>query len=395
MNNETPPQAPSGSSTAFINPYRPGKRKKTGVRCAYVAKYNTERLQAGERCKETTADGRSYCSKHRTCYEARMQDNMLNVSETPPRPNIGRTSVSPVNVKPCSLGKRVTCPKCFALMFDFEKAARSRQDEPVFNLCCNGGRLADIPLYPALPIELQALMNSQTPDAAYFRHNIRAFNTLLSFASVNADSNPQLPSRNQNVFTYSISADVNHIISDVSLNPATARFGGIYFFEPTQQLDIRRTIMPDVLRNAQDTVERLQAMVMRVNPFAIQYRNMSSILQQSPRTHFYLHMTLSEAANSAAQDDVAALVQEYSSIADKHILLRLVNNGPIRYKIVKPTSEFCDPLCYPLLLPFGTSGWTPEMARERHGGGRPVSVAEFYRYISRIKRCLAIMKLSL
>ena len=341
-------------------------------------------MSVGQKCKKSTYEGRRYCPDHLDCYEARNQASLLNVAETLPRPNIGRYTMTLANVKPCNLGERIVCPKCSALMFDFEQSAASRKDVPAFNLCCKNGRLADIQVYPCLPNELQALLSDESQEAVYFCRNIRAINTLLSFASVNSESNPQLPSHNRGVFTYSISADVNHVISDVALNPGNAKFGGIYFFEPRQQLDIRRNIMPDLFINAQDMIGRLQAMMLRYNPFANQYRNMSSILQQRPSTHFYLYMTLSEAMNAPAQDDVAVLIPEHSNVTKKHILLNLIDNGPVRYKIIQPSSPFYDPLCYPLLLPFGNSGWTPEMAAERRGG-RQVSVAEFYRYFFRTK----------
>lgn len=164
-----------------------------------------------------------------------------------PRPLIARLSNMLSTVEIHDLGNRIQCPYCSALEWIQERVQNSRVDTPIFNVCCGRGRLSILPVYPDLPPEFVSIMNSTHVVSTNFRSKIRAFNSILSFGSVMADEQA-IAHSSQGVFTYSVSGNIHHRISDIPNPHENARFGGIYFFEPVLQASIGASFMPNLNR---------------------------------------------------------------------------------------------------------------------------------------------------
>lgn len=80
------------------------------------------------------------------------------------------------------LGDMVQCGHCDALMFVGEQLKRSTATGlPVFGLCCNGGKITNVPKIEPDPVLLGLLLG---PDHQHFLHYIRQYNSDLSFTSV-------------------------------------------------------------------------------------------------------------------------------------------------------------------------------------------------------------------
>ncbi|XP_014773256.1 uncharacterized protein LOC106871358 [Octopus bimaculoides] len=93
----------------------------------------------------------------------------------------------------------VRCHHCNALMFIGEHTGGT-MNNPSFGICCKSGMIK-IENIPELPNELADLFLSNTPEAKYFKRNIRRFNSAMVMCSISQtlignDSYPQY--RHQN-----------------------------------------------------------------------------------------------------------------------------------------------------------------------------------------------------
>ncbi len=85
-------------------------------------------------------------------------------------------------------------------MFVHERMHPSSQEHPVFNLCCRFGKVKLPPVQPP-PVVLRNLFEDidSDGDSTFFRHNIRAINSSLAFASIEAEV-ADLPGKRVPVF---------------------------------------------------------------------------------------------------------------------------------------------------------------------------------------------------
>ena len=83
----------------------------------------------------------------------------------------------------------VVCRDCAALHWIEERvrAPGSTLANPHCNMCCDRGKVANIPPLAQPPEPLRSLLRDQTPIARAFRQNIRAYNSALAFTSLGAN----------------------------------------------------------------------------------------------------------------------------------------------------------------------------------------------------------------
>jgi hypothetical protein len=132
---------------------------------------------------------------------------------------------------------------------------------------------------PEPPPALANILNDPGPIGQEFRKNTRLYNSLLSFASMRASYDKELANRQNNgVYTYRINGEVYHTIADVGNDFHQAKFGEIYIYDPEMQLNRRRELFNDI---NEDTLGRLQAMMMEHNRYARVYQSLGAIVRNN------------------------------------------------------------------------------------------------------------------
>lgn len=81
----------------------------------------------------------------------------------------------------------------------------------VFSTCCSGGKIL-LPTISDPPLILQNLLTNENDEGKEFRHNIRAYNSSLAFASLGVNEDV-LPSKGP--YTFRIHGLVYHRIGHV------------------------------------------------------------------------------------------------------------------------------------------------------------------------------------
>ena len=151
-----------------------------------------------------------------------------------------------------------------------ERTSRSPRHTPVFNLCCHGGTII-LPELHATPPELARLLRGTDERAREFRTHIRAYNNALSFTSLGVQLDQSVADTRGGAYNFRIHGSLYHRIG--SLLPNTdadsPRFAQIYVHDPATQLETRQAVARANIRA--DTLEELQGMMYRVNPFIPQF----------------------------------------------------------------------------------------------------------------------------
>jgi hypothetical protein len=125
------------------------------------------------------------------------------------------------------------CSNCDALLFPSEinKATNSG------TICCANGKI-DIPLINQPDTEYIKLLCDNGFKGKSFRLNIRAYNSALSFASMQCNYDSILGSSRDGVYVFKISGHIYHNIGSLFPNSDTAsRNAQIYFTESIARID--------------------------------------------------------------------------------------------------------------------------------------------------------------
>lgn len=92
----------------------------------------------------------------------------------------------------------VSCVYCQAVKYDFETNT----------LCCENGRLTELPNYPDYPSQYLDLIKDPGARGREFRVNIRKYNNILSFGSVRMVYDKKMASkRDSGVYCYKINGN--------------------------------------------------------------------------------------------------------------------------------------------------------------------------------------------
>ena len=124
------------------------------------------------------------------------------------------------------------CSYCAAQMWIDERVKHSSVTRPRFGICCLHGKInLAIPRPP--PAELLALLTNRDPSnetSNNFHTNIRAYNSMFAFASIQANYEPQLANGSNGVPTFRVNGTMYHVLGSLrAAEHVDARFAQIYF----------------------------------------------------------------------------------------------------------------------------------------------------------------------
>ena len=282
------------------------------------------------------------------------------------------------------------CPHCGAKFFQQEKTTRHH-----YTKCCRQGKVRLPPIAePSLTI--RQLFSGDSPDSVHFHQHIRNYNAALAMASWNAPI-VQHPGQGPKVVT--IHGQAYHLTSPPDPPPGQPRtFAQLYVLNSRQGIR-QRLRLPENSHLRANVVECLHDELMRVNPYVHDFQYMGELMRQqqaeaAARNEIPqpVRMIIPQRRETdrrydepSATEIAAVFVGEEGgppnpTQRDIHIYLR-ENRDTVTINAISPHA---DPMTYPILFPYGDSGWHPDI-REIDADGNPnrntrVSMAQFYAY---------------
>ena len=262
------------------------------------------------------------------------------------------------------------CQGCSALHFRGETSAKG-----FFSSCCDKGKVSLPPLDPT-PNVLTELFNAHET----FMPFIRAYNSVLSFASIGANVDERLIERTGGIYTYRIHGSMYHRLG--SLLPETGQqpaFVQLYFYDTSHEVDNRMHYMNKLDK---DTLIVLQNMIRSVNRFYTFFKQAldeETLVDSSTSTIELpgqnVAMRIVETAemdlrryNCPSSSEVAVIVpDQLAGIRDIRVSVR---GGHIQ-SISELNPEY-SPLAYVLLFPTGSpAGWHDYMIQSGPNASLP------------------------
>ncbi|KAJ1686825.1 hypothetical protein LUZ63_010753 [Rhynchospora breviuscula] len=168
------------------------------------------------------------------------------------------------------------CPKCHALYWYEERCrSASRVGEPVYNLCCRGGRVSLPPIDPT-PSPLSELLDPLNgPDSRHFLQSIRMYNSMFAFTSMGVEVDETV-NFSRGPYVFRVSGQLCHLIG--SLLPdddSPPRFAQLYMYDTENEIANRlnhfsadRSSVPRL-----HIVQALKDMLDQYNPYVQGFRS--------------------------------------------------------------------------------------------------------------------------
>ncbi|KAL6557613.1 hypothetical protein OROMI_017963 [Orobanche minor] len=274
--------------------------------------------------------------------------------------------IEDIPLRAWSLPFSTPCPFCGAFLYLREPKG----------FCCLSGQISLA--LPTMPHKLWNLYTSlDSADAVHFRKRCRIYNNTTAFSSLGITYDESLAKSNKGIYSLRIQGAVYHFIRDLIPAEGPGRQLQLYFYEPENELQNRLSQSRDLqLHILQHIVE-----LMRRNPYALFFRG----LQELPNLHEYNIVLRADPSldmriyNLPTVNQVAAIWNEMTGVpaAQPHDIRVYTYSGQTH--CVHYYYGCYDPLQYPLLFPFGESGW--------HAGIRRISLASATAHSRQHKQC--------
>jgi hypothetical protein len=200
-----------------------------------------------------------------------------------PAPGQLLATLPPTNIERWTPGNRdVPCSKRGAHMWARERLARSSERSPTFSLCCERGTVC-LPLLQETPDPLRLYHESNLPQHKRFREQIHVYNSALVFTYVGVKLDDRF-TRNGGVPTYRIHGQLSHhigsLLPEQTGGQCRPMFAQLYIHDTSNELRNRQAVFAS--ETMQDTIlENLQDMLHQYNPYAVAFRNVSALLQET------------------------------------------------------------------------------------------------------------------
>jgi PIF1-like helicase/Helitron helicase-like domain at N-terminus len=301
------------------------------------------------------------------------------------------------NVEEFSLGTLTArCRFCNAIFF--EKEQRNRAGDHY--ICCKYGKVALEPLRECPP-ELRRLFTSADRDAYEFRLNIRSANSNFAMASF-VSKIPEDRNVGQGAVVFTICGQVYHRaesippVGDGRLDDPP-KFNQLYFLDVNDAFERRVSVIGERIRA--ETIETLDTMLRRVNPWIRSYVTMGEVIRENSMDvnnicigfKQQIARDLRNYALPESRSDVAAIFVGDDPPFD--VDLKIYPRAFDRLNEIKNLNSLADPMTYPLLFPHGEYGYRTGV---RHVGpratqNRTVTIRQYYSYRIQIRDGFSIL----
>ena len=256
----------------------------------------------------------------------------------------------------------IVCIKCGSKNFAGETTGKVN----IFSSCCHKGK---IKLAPIKTVErIVNLMKGIDRDSKNFMNNIRSYNSALAFASMGAQIKPP---PGFGPYCFRIHGQIYHSTS--ALHPAdgdSPQFAQIYILDSEEALSQRMQYsantgcLPNLMKD-------LGELMQNINPFADAWKMMrdfeieeESKAKAEGREYCPVTMTIINDKNNDQRrynapkcNEVAIVFQNAMGEPPFNRDISIHSKSDHRTQRISFLHKKCDALSYPLLFPYGDSGW--------------------------------------
>ena len=237
-----------------------------------------------------------------------------------------------------------------------------------------------LPCFPEPPNTLHNLMNinGNNSDARYFMQHMREFNSGMSMATIQMKHN-----RPEGQSMIRIQGQVVRRVGAITTsNMNNSRFIQTYWLESEVEAQRRTSLLVNFfsLQRSHSEKEKIKNIFTKCctalneaeNSYIECFKAVNQLAHENNMTNFKIGFHADKRPtneherrfNAPASSEVAILMPNEINKEDKRMVVanyRQNANLPNFLCHFNDTHRCHDPLCYPLLFPFGTDGWNPEL----------------------------------
>ncbi|KAL6570058.1 hypothetical protein OROMI_014572 [Orobanche minor] len=250
--------------------------------------------------------------------------------------------------------------------------------------CCLHGQISLA--LPQMPLELWNLYTSTTsPAAVHFRKRCRTYNNTTAFSSLGITYDHTLAQSNKGIYTLRVQGAVYHFIRSPIPHEGQGRQLQLYFYDTEHEMHNRLSQSGNLdLHILEDIVE-----MMKLNPYASFFRS----LRELPNLRDYTIVLRADPCldmriySMPTTHQVAAIWNELTDVPIDHPHdIRVCTSAGKTHRLHYYYGCY-DPLQYPLLFPYGESGW--------HTGIEKLTPLDIGHEVRRYTRCAGHQAISL
>ncbi|KMQ87777.1 hypothetical protein RF55_12854 [Lasius niger] len=272
-----------------------------------------------------------------------------------------------INVTVHTLGQmNVECQFCKSLNFECEKSKDGK-----FTYCCQKGKLKLKPIN--CPDFIKKLYMGNNYESKNFINNIRSYNSALAMASMGAPGNRNpLDVVNNAPYCLKIHGQYHHLTS-TAMRPAdgeTPRFAQLYFLDTEEALNHRINNKANKECD-QKIMKDLSCFMVECNIFAKTFKMMRQVEKDlNPIGNKTINLMLSfrkdpkqdkRRYNAPQANEIAVVFKNVDGEPPFERDIRIYNKNSNDVQQISILDKRCDPMCYPLLYPYGNDGWHSEL----------------------------------
>lgn len=232
--------------------------------------------------------------------------------------------------------------------------------------CCSDGKVK-LHIH-SIPDELYELFTSNSIESLNFKKNVRSYNNHFAFTSFGVKYDKDLCQMYKGIYTFRIQGQVYHYINELLPSDNNPSYLQLYFYDTENELSNRLNLSDKFCPSTLQTLIN----ILRINPYCKLFRSLSNVdslhacriqirCDAGLDQRVYNTPSVSQVAAVWVDDDPSANIR----IRDISIYGHSGDSHRVHYYF-----GCYDPLQYPLLFPFGESGW--------HEGIQRVKKDQFY-----------------
>ncbi|XP_074293042.1 uncharacterized protein LOC141619937 [Silene latifolia] len=181
------------------------------------------------------------------------------------------------------------------------------------------------------------------------------YNSSFAFTSLGVKKDHEFAHRNRGIYTFRVQGQVYHFINDILPTEERPWYIQLYFYDTNHEMMHRLQISPDFRKRVIDILMK----IMDSNPYAKFFRSLRT-LEVSEATRIFIradpmHDQRTQSAPTTSHIATIWVEDDTTPQPLRHDILVYACSGQ-PHRILHYYSCY-DPLQYPLLFPFGETGW--------------------------------------
>ena len=229
--------------------------------------------------------------------------------------------------------------------------------------CCSDGKICLVS--NGVPDDLYSLFTSNSEESIEFLKYIRTYNNTFACTSFGVKYDQNFCESNKGIYTFRVQGQVYHYINDLLPLDDHPSYLQLYFYdtehEEQNKLYNSNRLKPSILTQIID--------ILKVNPYCAFFRSLKNIPTfKDLRIHIRSDAALDQHVyNTPLASQVAAIWVEDDSSRDYSSRDIIVYSHSGSSHRVQYYFGCYDPLQYPLLFPYGDTGWHQGIRRVEKG----------------------------